>query len=41
MLKVQKLMIDKFSVVARSNDQTANMETLAEKLGGSDSAEND
>ena len=41
MLKVQKLMIDKFSVVARSKDQTANMETLAEKLGGSDSAEND
>ena len=41
MLKVQKLMIDKFSVVARSNDQTANMEALAEKLGGSDSAEND
>ena len=41
MLKVQKLMIDKFSVVARSKDQTANMEALAEKLGGSDSAEND
>ena len=41
MLKVQKLLIDEFSVVARSKDQTANMESLADKLGDSDSAEND
>ena len=41
MLKVQKLLIDDFSVVARSKDQTANMESLADKLGDSDSAEND
>ena len=41
MLKVQKLMIDKFSVVARSKDQTASIEALADKLGDSDSAEND
>ncbi len=41
MLKVQKLMIDKFSVVARSKDQTASIEVLADKLGDSDSAEND
>ena len=41
MLKIQKLMIDKFKVKARSNDQTNKMAALAEKLGGSDSAEND
>ena len=41
MLKVQKLMIDKFSVIARSKDQTASIEALADKLGDSDSAEND
>ena len=41
MLKVQKLMIDKFSVVARSKDQTASIKALADKLGDSDSAEND
>jgi hypothetical protein len=41
MLKLQKLLIDEFSVVARSKDQTANMEALADKLGDSDSAEND
>ena len=41
MLKIQKLMIDKFAVVARSNDQTASIEALADKLGDSDSAEND
>ncbi len=41
MLKVQKLMIDKFKVKARSNDQTGKMAALADKLGDSDSAEND
>lgn len=41
MLKVQKLMIDKFGVKARSNDQTGNMAALADKLSGTDSAEND
>ena len=41
MLKVQKLMVDKLSVVARSKDQTASIEALADKLGDSDSAEND
>ena len=41
MLKVQKLMIDEFGVVARSNDMLADMSDLASKLGSSDSAEND
>ena len=41
MLKIQKLMIDEFAVVARSKDQTADMVDLANKLGSSDSAEND
>jgi hypothetical protein len=41
MLKIQKLMIDKFDVVARSKDMTNDMAELASKLGKSDSAEND
>ena len=41
MLKIQKLMINKFDVKARGNDQTDQMASLAEKLGDSDSAEND
>ena len=41
MLKIQKLMINKFGVEARGNDQTNQMAALAEKLGDSDSAEND
>ena len=41
MLKIQKLMIDEFAIVARSKDQTADMIDLAAKLGSSDSAEND
>ena len=41
MLKVQKLMIDEFGVVARSNDMLADMSDLASKLGSSNSAEND
>ena len=39
--KIQKLMIDKFNVSARGNDQTGQIAALAEKLGDSDSAEND
>ena len=41
MLKIQKLMIDRFGVEARSHDQLADMSELAAKLGSSDSAEND
>jgi hypothetical protein len=41
MLKIQKLMVEKFDVKARSNNQMNQMAALAEKLGGSDSAEND
>ena len=41
MLKIQKLMIDQFGVEARANDQLANMLDLANKLGSTDSAEND
>ena len=41
MLKIQKLMIDKFGVMAKANDQLADMSDLASKLGSSDSAEND
>ena len=41
MLKVQRLMVEKFKVKARANDQMGKMEALAEKLGDSDSAEND
>ena len=41
MLKLQNLMVDKFGVVARSNDKLASIEDLASKLGGSNSSEND
>jgi hypothetical protein len=41
MLKVQKLMVDAFGIDARSNDQIAKMADLADKLGDSNSAEND
>ena len=41
MAKVQKLMIDSFSVQVRSGDVTKDMKVLAEKLGGQGSAEND
>jgi len=41
MLKLQKLMADKFGLAAKVNDQTANMADLAGKLGSADSAEND
>ena len=41
MLKIQKLMVDEFSITAKSNDQLAEMVALAGTLGSSDSAEND
>jgi len=41
MLKIQKLMIDKFGVEAKSNDMLADMADLASKIGTSESAEND
>lgn len=41
MAKVQKLMVDEFSVKARTNAITGDLATLAEKLGGSAGAEND
>ena len=41
MLKLQKLMADKFGLAGKVNDQTANMADLAGKLGSADSAEND
>ena len=41
MLKVQRLMVEKFKVKARANDQMSKMADLAQKLGDSDSAEND
>ena len=41
MLKIQKLMIDVFNVQARANDKLADIEDLAAKLGGSNSAETD
>ena len=41
MIKVQKLMIEKFGVKPNSNDQTDKMAALAEKLGDLTSAEND
>ncbi len=41
MLKVQKLMVDEFSVKARSNDALSGLGDLAKKLGSGNSAEND
>ena len=41
MLKVQKLMVDAFQVKARNKDKLSDMSNLAEKLGGSNSSEND
>ena len=34
-------MIDKFAIKAKSHDQTGQMTALADKLGDSESAEND
>ena len=41
MLKVQKLMIDKMGVVARSNDNVASMGAMIKSLGSGAAAEND
>ncbi len=41
MLKVQKLMVDKFAVKARSNDGLAKIGDLSKKLGSGKSVEND
>ena len=41
MLKIQKLMVKEFKVVAQVNDQLENISSLADKLGDSNSAEND
>jgi hypothetical protein len=41
MLKIQKLMVDKFGVKAKANDMLSSMADLASKMGNSDSAEND
>lgn len=41
MLKVQKLMADKFGVQSRVNDQLAELEGLAAKLGADSNAETD
>lgn len=41
MLQVQQLLDEAFSLVAKNNDQTANLSELADKLGSGASAEND
>jgi len=41
MLKVQKLMVDEFGVVARNNDALESLGSLATKLGSGKHAEND
>ena len=41
MLKVQRLMVDKFGVKARVNDQMADMKGLSDKVKTGGSAEND
>lgn len=41
MLKVQKLMVDQFSVQARGNDVMADLGDLADKLSSGNSVEND
>ena len=41
MLKIQKLMVDEFGVVAKSKDQLGEMAALAGSMGSADSAEND
>ena len=41
MLKLQKLMVDKFGVKARANDMLGSMDDMVKKMGGSNSAEND
>ena len=41
MLKIQKLMIDQFGVLAQNNNMLDQMSALAGQMGDSDSAEND
>jgi hypothetical protein len=41
MLKVQKLIVDKFDIKARKNDQLAGMSEMLKKLGSGSAAEND
>lgn len=41
MLKVQKLMIDKFGVGARVNDRVAQLDSMIKKMGSGEAAEND
>ena len=41
MLKVQKLIVDKFDVKARKNDQLSGMADMLKKLGSGSAAEND
>jgi hypothetical protein len=41
MLKVQKLMVDRFKIKARKNDMMKEMASLTGKLGNSSSSEND
>lgn len=41
MLKVQKMLVDKFGIESRANDVIASIDNLAEKLGANDSAETD
>ena len=41
LLKVQQLMVDKFSVASRVNDQLADLGALADKLGAQSNAETD
>ena len=41
MLKIQRLMVEKYGVKARVNDKLAGLEGLMKKVGKGDSAEND
>jgi hypothetical protein len=41
MLKLQKLMVDEFGVVAMNNDKLSGISNLTEILGSSTGAEND
>lgn len=41
MIKVQKLLADTYGLKAKKNDKTAGLSELADKLGNSNSAEND
>jgi hypothetical protein len=41
MLKIQKLMVDEFGVVAMNNDKLSGISNLTEILGSSTGAEND